>query len=181
MKIIVMESIKGGKLANLPDEALKLMKDYNSDASAASWAMRYVASIDETICCLSGMSNYEQLVDNVTYMNDFKKLNEDEYQIIDKVTEILTNEEIIPCTECQYCVEGCPKKIAINDYFRLYNIVKEKGWRTQYYPQKEKYDALKLEYGAPGDCINCGKCEKHCPQHLKIRENLAKVKGLFER
>ena len=180
-KIIVMESIKGGKLANLPDDATKLMKEYNPNASSASWAMRFVASIDETINCLSGMSNYEQLLDNVTYMNDFKKLNKEEYKIIDKVTEILNNNELISCTDCKYCVEGCPKNIAIPEYFKLYNTVKENGWRTTFNSSKEKYEALKGEYGAPLDCINCGKCEKHCPQHLKIRENLTKVKGLFER
>jgi predicted aldo/keto reductase-like oxidoreductase len=180
-KIIVMESIKGGKLANLPDEASKLMKDYDPKSSVASWAMRYVASIDETIVCLSGMSNYEQLLDNVTYMNDFKKLNEEEYEIINKVTTILNNNELIACTDCKYCVEGCPKNIAIPEYFKLYNIVKEKGWRTEFNSQKEKFDELAKTYGLPSACVNCKKCEAHCPQHLKITDNLVKVKGMFER
>lgn len=181
MKIIVMESIKGGKLANVPADAEKLMKDYDKDASIASWAMRYVASIDETITCLSGMSNYEQLIDNITYMDDFKKLNQEEYQIINKVTDILNNNEIIACTDCKYCVEGCPKKIAIPEYFKLYNVVKEKGRRLEYDNQKKKFDELAANYSLPSVCIGCKKCELHCPQHLKITEHLTNVSKMFEK
>ena len=157
------------------------MKDYNKDASIASWAMRYVASIDETITCLSGMSNYEQLIDNITYMDDFKKLNNEEQEIINKVTDILNNNELIACTDCKYCVEGCPMNISIPEYFKLYNTVKEKGWRASFDSQKNKFDEISKDYGLPSACIECKMCESHCPQHLKITEHLKNVSKMFEK
>ena len=126
---------------------------------------------------LSGMSNLEQMQDNITYMKEFKPLEEKEYKAIEKVTEILNNLGGIPCTACRYCVEGCPKKISIPDLFGCYNAkVQFNDWNSDYY-----YGIHTKDNGKASDCIKCGKCEKVCPQHLPIRENLDKVAKTFEK
>ena len=124
--IIVMETIKGGYLANLQKDIAKTLLEYNPNMSLASWAVRYVASLPKVIIALSGMSSLEQLKDNLSYMKDFVPLNDIELQLIQKVVEQLNSLTYIPCTACNYCKEGCPKKIAIPEYFSLYNSYKQK-------------------------------------------------------
>lgn len=111
--VIVMEPVKGGTLAKVPERAKQLMQEYNKDATPASWAVRYAASQKNVFMVLSGMSNMEQLLDNTSYMKDFIPLNQEEREILEKVTEIINSNVEVPCTGCQYCVEGCPKKIPI--------------------------------------------------------------------
>ena len=155
--VIVMEPVKGGTLAKVPDNAEKMFKDYNSEASIPSWAIRFAASHENVKMVLSGMSNMEQLMDNMSYMKDFKPLNNEEQDIIMKAIDVINSNIAIPCTGCSYCTEGCPKKIAIPKYFSLFNAdlqeVKEKGWTPQ--------------------------GEKACPQHLSIIEDLKKVAEYF--
>ena len=140
--VIVMEPVKGGTLAKVPDNVEKMFKDYNSEASIPSWAIRFAASHKNVKMVLSGMSNMEQLMDNMSYMKDFKPLNNEEQDIIMKAVDAINSNIAIPCTGCSYCTEGCPMKIAIPKYFSLYNAdlqeVKEKGWT----PQGEYYDRL---------------------------------------
>ena len=168
--VIVMEPVRGGALANVPEEAEKLFKDYNKDSSVASWAIRYCASLENVFMVLSGMSNFEQLDDNTSYMQDFRPLNEDEYLIVKDATKIIKRETQIPCTGCKYCIEGCPKKINIPGYFSIYNNADNAR------KKKEQYDELvKSGSGKNMDCIKCGKCESVCPQHLKIRDLLEKI------
>ena len=177
--VIVMEPVKGGTLAKVPDDVEKMFKDYNSEASIPSWAIRFAASHENVKMVLSGMSNMEQLMDNMSYMKDFKPLNNEEQDIIMKAVDAINSNIAIPCTGCSYCTEGCPMKIAIPKYFSLYNAdlqeVKEKGWT----PQGEYYDRLTHTFGKASDCVACGQCEKACPQHLSIIEDLKKVAEYF--
>ena len=176
--VIVMEPVKGGNLVNLPDDAAKILDNLNG-GSAASYAVRFAASFEGVMMVLSGMSNMEQLMDNMSYMKDFKPLNNEEQDIIMKAVDAINSNIAIPCTGCSYCTEGCPMKIAIPKYFSLFNAdlqeVKEKGWT----PQGEYYDRLTHIFGKASDCVACGQCEKACPQHLSIIEDLKKVAEYF--
>lgn len=175
--VVIMEPIKGGKLVNLPSEANKIFKDLNR-GSNASYALRFAASQKNVIMVLSGMSNISQMEDNISFMKDFKPLDDFEYKAIDNVCEILRKEHAIPCTSCKYCVDGCPKKILIPYLFSDYNAKKiYNDWNADYY-----YQAVhSKENGKASDCIKCGKCENVCPQHLEIRKLLVDVANTFEK
>lgn len=181
--IVVMEPIKGGTLINIPDEAKTLLTETDPDLSIASWAIRFVASLDNVMVVLSGMSNFEQLKDNTSYMKDFKPLNEKEQEVIKKVTDIITKSIAVPCTACRYCVKGCPKNIEIPTYFSLYNeeMRMNKDKKLPFTPQTVYYANYYIKsYGKASDCIACHQCEKSCPQHIKIVDMLKKVAGAFE-
>lgn len=177
-QIIVMEPVKGGALANLNDDIKKLFTDVNPDLSVPSWAIRYVASLDGIITVLSGMSNIEQMDDNLSYMKDFKPLNEKEQETIKKAVEMLNAIPTVPCTACEYCVRECPMNInipgiikALNGY-RVYNNLEK---------QQTNYNDATKDGGKASDCVKCGACENHCPQHLPIPEIMAEAAEVFEK
>ncbi len=175
--ILVMEPVKGGGLVRLPDTAKKVFDDLHQDLSYASYAIRFAASFDGMFKVLSGMSDLEQLKDNVSYMEDFKPLNDEEKEAVNKVKKILKDLGGIPCTACRYCVDGCPMKISIPDLFSCYNAKKQfNDWNSSMY-----YDLHTKENGKASDCIKCGQCERVCPQHLKIRDYLEEVANTFEK
>ena len=176
--VVVMEPIKGGGLINLPEEAKKLLKDYNPEASIASWAIRFAASQEGVMMVLSGMSAPEQLEDNTSYMKEFKPLTEEELNVIGQVTDILRKSTAIPCTACKYCVDECPMNINIPGYFSVYNLMKQYG--SNNFPQMH-YNRQAAGHGAASDCIECHSCEGHCPQHLPITDYLKKIASIFEK
>lgn len=178
-KVLVMEPIKGGTLANVPPKAEKLLKQYHPDMSIASWAIRFCASQEDVYMVLSGMSDYAQVDDNTSYMENFQPFTKQEEAVIQEVVEIINEATAIPCTNCGYCLEGCPKKIAIPRYFALYNT--EQQYKENYFsPQKVYYDNAIQIHGKASDCINCKKCEKACPQHIDITKWLREVVTVFE-
>ena len=182
--IVVMEPCKGGTLANPPEEAVKLMKDYNPDASIASWAYRFVGSLPGVRVVSVGMPKMEFLEDNMKTFNDFKPLNEEEYKILDQVVEIINSKTAIACTNCKYCEEACPLDIPSGEYFMLYNDFyrQNSGASGSYFnnvsTQASQYGFM-IERKTPASkCVGCKKCEKVCPQHLPIVELLRdKVDG----
>ncbi len=179
--VIVMEPVKGGTLANVPDAVTKMFKEYHPDMSVPSWAIRFAASHENVALVLSGMSNMEQLLDNLSYMDELVPLNEEENALIRKAVEIINSTIEIPCTGCSYCTDGCPMNIAIPKYFSLYNAdkqeIKTKGWM----PQQEYYSRLTGTFGKASDCVACGQCEDVCPQHLPVIDYLQKVAEHFEK
>ncbi|NLI92584.1 MAG: aldo/keto reductase [Peptococcaceae bacterium] len=177
--IIVMEPCKGGNLALVPEKAEQLMKEYNPAASVPSWAIRFAASQEGVMMVLSGMNTMEQLLDNTSYMADFKPLSKEEYKIIEQVVNIINENTAIPCTACRYCEKGCPKNIAIPDYFALYNSSK-RAVTSNISSQFVYYLNLAANHGKAGDCIGCKQCESACPQHLKITELLKDVSATFD-
>lgn len=175
--ITVMEPVKGGKLADPPEEVKKLFKAYHPDMSYASWAIRFVASLDGIITVLSGMSSIEQMKDNISYMKDFKPLNEEEQKIIHEAQRIMGHSATIPCTACHYCVDGCPMNIRIPDIFTAVNRQLGDG---QIESAKELYVKATEGSGKASDCIECRQCENACPQHLPITDHLKQAVKMFE-
>ena len=178
-KVVVMEPVKGGTLATLPKKAEDVLKALHPDWSAASWAIRFVASLENVMVVLSGMSTPEQMDDNTAYMKEFEPLTEKEKQVLlGEVVDSIHEAAKIPCTACRYCVEGCPMNIAIPEYFALYNDeITDKG-----NPEHAKrYAELTKEHGKASDCVECGQCEGACPQHLPAITWLKKVAEVFER
>ena len=176
--VLVMEPVKGGGLAKLPDKAKEIFDNINKDKklSYASYAIRFAASFDNVYQVLSGMSDLEQMKDNISYMKDFTPLSEEEYKAIDKVKDILKDIGGIACTSCRYCTEGCPMKISIPDLFACYNAKKQfNDWNSSMY-----YEVHTRENGKASSCVKCGMCEQVCPQHLPIRELLEEVAKEFE-
>jgi predicted aldo/keto reductase-like oxidoreductase len=173
-----MEPVKGGSLVNLPQEAKDIFDGVGNGLSYASYAIRFAAGFDQIMMVLSGMSNFDQMQDNLSYMKDFKPLNEKERAAVDKVCEIFRNLGAIPCTACRYCTGGCPKHISIPDLFSCMNAKQIfKDWNQDWY-YNEVYTK---NAGKASDCIKCGKCEKACPQHLPIRKLLEEVAAVFEK
>ena len=178
--VIVMEPVKGGMLAAVPPSVEKVFKDAEPNMSVASWAVRYAASLEGVMMVLSGMSTLNQVEDNTSYMQHFKPLDEKEKKVVEEAVRTLHAEVSVPCTACKYCVEFCPMKIAIPDYFALYNAAGQERRRRPTTAQKEAYEALAKDHGRASACIGCRMCEKHCPQHIEISRRMKDVAALFD-
>lgn len=172
--VIVMEPVKGGSLVNLPEKAQKVLDDIRT-GSNASYAIRFAASFEGMFMVLSGMSNMEQMADNLSFMTDFKKLTDAEFKALEVVCHCIREQHLIACTACRYCEEGCPKQIAIPDLFSAVNAKKrgEGGAEALYASYTENR-------GKASDCIRCAKCERICPQKLPIRTLLVEVAKAFD-
>ena len=179
--IIVMEPVKGGSLARVPAEAEKLFRAAAPDRSIPSWAIRFAASLPNVMVVLSGMSSMEQMEDNLSYMDEFIPLSEEEQKLCFRAGGIINAQIAVPCTGCSYCTEGCPVHIAIPQYFSLYNEImredmEQKGWTVSF----SNYDALAQTHGKASECIACSQCEGICPQRLPIIEHLKSVSAKFD-
>ena len=174
--ILVMEPVKGGTLVNLPEDAKAPILALNG-GSLASYAIRFAAGFEGMVCVLSGMGNMDMMLDNISYMKDFKPLSEAEHKALREAVDIIHQKDFISCTGCRYCVPGCPMGILIPDVFNCLNDKKLfNSWQGEYF-----YNCVYTKKGGKAsDCIGCGACEESCPQHLPIRELLIKVKEEFE-
>ena len=167
---IIMEPLKGGSLTKYSDDVEKMFKDYDNEASVASWGLRYVGSFDNVLVLLSGMSNIEQLKDNIKTFKEFKALNNEEEQIVESVVQKIRDRVKNGCTGCRYCMP-CPKGVNIPKMFRMWNTASMYGI----------FDVVSWSYNNTKEeefstsCIKCGLCETKCPQQLNIREDLQKA------
>ena len=177
--VIVMEPVKGGILADVPAEVRESFAAYHPDLSVPSWAIRFVASLDNVAMVLSGMSNMEQLMDNISYMKEFVPMNAEETELVHKAAEMIKDSIAIPCTGCSYCTEGCPMQIAIPDLFRVYN--KSKRGEITDVEANEEYRQLTESGGKARECLACGQCQVACPQHLEIINYLKDVAKCMEK
>ena len=175
--IVVMEPVKGGTLAKPPKEVRNLLEAYHPDMSYASWAIRFVASLDGILTVLSGMSNIEQMKDNLSYMKDFRPLNAEEQKIIQQAQRILGKSSTIPCTACHYCTKDCPKHIPIPDIFSAMNKQLGNGQAAEAIMD---YQRVTSDGCRASDCIGCKQCERACPQHLPVTAHLKQCVDMLE-
>lgn len=171
--VIVMEPVKGGRLAELPERAWQVL-DALHGGSSASYAIRFAAGFEGVMMVLSGMGDMAMMEDNIGYMKDFRPLNEMEQRAVEQAAAILREQELIPCTACRYCTERCPQHIAIPEIFACLNAEKRGDSGID-------YGACVGDGGRAGDCVKCGLCEQICPQHLEIRALLETAAKTFER
>ena len=171
--VIIMEPVKGGMLANPPEPVRKVFEEADPNASCASWAIRFAASLEGIITVLSGMSSVAQMKDNLAVMKDFQKMNEIQADVLSRAREALAAIPLVPCTTCNYCAKVCPQNIGISGSFTAMNLftlygkepaVGQMGWLVDGHGKKRA-----------DQCVKCGACEEACPQHIRIREELEKV------
>ena len=174
-RIMVMEPVKGGALAQVPPQAEELLRAMDPGRSVPSWAIRFAASLEGVDMVLSGMSTPDQLEDNMDSLDPLQPLTSRETDTLAQVAEVIRAAIAIPCTSCRYCTDGCPQHICIPEYFSLYNDIKT-GKRTS----EGRFQELAEGHGKPSDCIACGQCEGQCPQHLPIIQHLQTVAKALE-
>lgn len=174
--IVVMEPVKGGALADPVPGVKEILKAADPNASPASWAIRFAASLDGIITVLSGMSNIEQMQDNISYMKAFKPLSEAERAVILRVQSALNEDKSIPCTACHYCTDGCPMNIPIPEIFSVAN--RQRG--NEAFRGRREYTIATTNKGKASDCIGCGQCVNACPQQIDVITRLKACAEQFE-
>lgn len=177
LPVVVMEPIKGGSLVKLPDAAANLLSAVQPDASLASWALRFAASLPGVVSVLSGMSTPDQVRENVRIMRDARPMASEERALLDQVRAILDGIPTVPCTDCRYCLKNCPQDVRIPAALASLNIL---ALYHDEFRAQENYD-WNVSDGLASSCIACGACEDVCPQHIPIVEELARAAELFER
>ncbi len=176
--VVIMEPVKGGLLAAPPESVAKILKEADPEASLPSWGIRFAASLEGVITVLSGMSNVEQMKDNLSYMKDFKPLSPEEQAVMEKARAELAKIPLIPCTTCNYCSKVCPMDIGISGTFKSLNMLTLFG-NEQEALKQEGFDVIGAGKKRAIECVGCGACEEACPQKIAIRENLEKAKEAF--
>jgi predicted aldo/keto reductase-like oxidoreductase len=181
-QVVIMEPVKGGKLAKLPEEAEEKLRVLDPEASPASFAVRFAASLPNVFMVLSGMSDYRQMEDNSSYMQELRPVTEEEKVVLFECADIIRRSKAVPCTACRYCTEGCPIQIPIPDYFALYNNVLEAGGSDWTIQGSRRNYARKVDAGAgkASECLGCGLCREVCPQHIEIPELMPKIAEALE-
>ena len=180
-KIMIMEPYKGGFLADVPEEAEKIMKEYNPDKSIVSWAMRFVANLEDVEVVLTGSSTLEQLESNIHEFKNADPLNDEELKILKDVGEIINSNITVDCTKCRYCVDACTENIDIAKVFDFHNkhqMLEDEDW-TPFGNAYLNYSKLP-DVGIASDCIECEACIDECPQGINIPDVLKDVAEAFE-
>ena len=166
--VMVMESVRGGRLASLTPEAETLLRQAHPDWSIASWAFRWLKRLPMVQVALSGMSNLEQIKDNVATYEDDRALTDEEEALLFRACALLHDQVKVPCTGCRYCCDTCPMEINIPEVLKVYNAFKLEGkWALN--------GLKKIAGGMPGDCVSCGACAGHCPQGIDVPALMAEL------
>ena len=175
--VIIMEPVKGGTLADLPAPAAAPLLAVDPEASQASWALRFAASLEGLVTVLSGMSSVEQMKDNLAMMKSFRPFTDEERAALEQTRNYLASVPTVPCTGCSYCTKGCPQQISIPDVFTAYN-----QWKVyeKLAPAKRFYGFATRNGAKASSCVECGQCESVCPQSIHIIDELKNAAGVFD-
>ena len=171
--VIIMEPLRGGKLVQISDKAKKAMKESDRPYSPAEWGLRWLWNQPEVTCVLSGMNSLAMVDENVRIASEVEEgaFTEQDFATIEKVRSIIREGEKVGCTGCRYCMP-CPKGVDIPGNFHYYNLLGIEKNKASLRFEFARNMGVRKEPGFASQCIDCGKCEQHCPQHLPIREKL---------